>query len=140
MSGRWLSLVLLVAVAVGASACATSKPYVSVVGTTQGPGRFDRNLVVVVEIHNPTRTPLRLSELEYTLERHGSASRTQGRVQLRDTVAPGHTSMVDITVPLSAGAHPSAAYDISGRLRGYAGEIELNWKIAALAQAAVQVE
>jgi LEA14-like dessication related protein len=135
---RQLRLLLLAALfAFAASACATSKPYVSVVGTTQGrtTGRVARSLVVVVEIHNPTNTPLRLSQLEYTLFKHGDESRTRGTVQLHDTIGPGHTSTVDIAVPVSAGAHP-AAYDIKGRLRGFAGEIELNWKIAALGQSA----
>jgi LEA14-like dessication related protein len=135
MSGRLRSIVLGVAIALSAGACATSKPYVSVVGTGQSPGDLDRNLVVVVEIHNPTTTPLRLHTLEYTLARHGASTRTRGKVILRDTVAPGHTSTVDIAVPLSAGSEPAAGYDLQGRLRGSAGDVELNWKIAALAQA-----
>jgi LEA14-like dessication related protein len=136
MSRSLRSIVLGIVLALSAGACATSKPYVSVVGTGQAPGDLDRNLLVVVEIHNPTTTPLRLHALEYTLARHGASTRTQGKVMLRDTVAPGHTSTVDIAVPLSAGSQPAAAYDIQGRLRGSAGDVELNWKIAALAQAA----
>jgi hypothetical protein len=109
---------------------------VSVVGTAQAPGdRADRHLVVVVEIHNPTGTPLRLSELEYTLGRHGTAVNTRGKVLLRDTIAPGHTSTVDIAVPLAGGSRTAAAYELNGRLHGFAGEIEMNWKIAAQSQA-----
>ena len=134
MLGRLWSVVVVLVLALGAGACAASRPYVSVVGTAQAPGDVaDRHLLVVVEIHNPTGTPLRLSELEYTLARHGGDAPTQGRVQLRDTVEPGHTSTVDIAVPLAAGARAEVAYDLSGRLRGFAGEIEMNWKIAALA-------
>lgn len=134
MSGLVKGLLLSLSLALGAGACASSKPYVSVVGTAQAPGdSAERHLVVVVEIHNPTGTPLRLSELEYTLGRHGTAMNTRGKVQLRDTVAPGHTSTVDIAVPLAAGSSAAAAYDLDGRLHGYAGELEMNWKIAALA-------
>jgi hypothetical protein len=140
MLGRLGGIVVLSWIALGATGCAASRPYVSVVGTSQAPGPVaDNQLLVVVEIHNPTGTPLRLSELEYTLARRGGDAHTQGRVQLRDTVAPGHTSTVDIAVPLAMGAKP-AAYDLSGQLRGYAGEIEMNWKIAALAQPALQVQ
>jgi LEA14-like dessication related protein len=135
MPGLVKGLILSFALALGASACASQRPYVSVVGTAQAPGdTADRHLVVVVEIHNPTGTPLRLSELEYTLGRHGTEMNTRGKVLLRDTIAPGHTSTVDIAVPLAAGSRAAAAYDLNGRLHGYAGEIEMNWKIAALAQ------
>jgi hypothetical protein len=134
MPGPVKGFALALLLALGASACASSKPYVSVVGTAQAPGdSAERQLVVVVEIHNPTGTPLRLSELEYTLGRHGTPMNTRGRVQLRDTVAPGHTSTVDIAVPLAAGSSAAAAYDINGHLHGYAGDLEMNWKIAALA-------
>ncbi len=131
----YLLCALLAILAVGG--CATSKPYVSVVGTSQAT-RESNSVVVVVEIHNPTTTPLRLSQLDYTLAKRGGDSRTRGSVTLRDTVAPGRTSIVDIEVPLSAGSARGGAYDISGRLRGFAGDVELNWKIAALAQAPVQ--
>jgi hypothetical protein len=119
-----------------AAACgASARPYVSVVGAgpSQAGGVAERRaLLVVVEIHNPTETALRLSELSYTLARRGVAESTRGTIRLRDTVAPGKTSTVDIEVPLSAAAVATdAAYDIRGRLRGYAGETELQWKIAA---------
>ena len=135
MPGYVKSFILGLALALGAGACASSRPYVSVVGTAQAPGDLaDRHLVVVVEIHNPTGTPLRLSELEYTLGRRGMLVSSRGKVLLRDTIAPGHTSTVDIAIPLAAGSKAAAAYDLNGRLHGYAGEIEMNWKIAALAQ------
>jgi hypothetical protein len=134
MSARAPSYLLCALLAILAvSGCATSKPYVSVVGTSHATSA-PNSLVVVVEIHNPTTTPLRLSQLDYTLARRGDDSRTRGSVTLRDTVAPGHTSTVDIEVPLSAGANRNSAYDLSGRLRGFAGDVELNWRIAALAQ------
>jgi len=126
-----LLLSALLAFATVGSACASSAPYVSVVGTSRSQtNRF--SLLVVVEIHNPTRTPVRLSELQYTLARRGESA-TRGTVRLRDTVAPGRTSTVDIAVPMGVGAQLSAAYDLSGRLRGYAGDVEVNWQIAALA-------
>jgi LEA14-like dessication related protein len=137
----------LLFVTAAASACgaATSKPFVSVVGAapTRAGGIAERRaLLVVVEIHNPTSTPLRLSELDYTLARRGVATPTRGTIRLRDTVAPGHTSTVDIQVPLIAatGSSDAAAYDLSGRLRGYAGETELNWRIAAAAVPAAAVD
>ena len=141
MSGSIRSLFFsasLLFLATFAAACgASARPYVSVVGAgpTQAGGIADRHaLLVVVEIHNPTETALRLSELSYTLARRGVAQSTRGTIRLRDTVAPGKTSTVDIEVPLSsasASASADAAYDIRGRLRGYAGETELQWKISA---------
>lgn len=133
--GRAVLLALALAVLPAVGACgAAAQPYVSVVGAAHAPSDAGQALTVVVEIHNPTRTPLRLSGLEYTVARQGEPSKTRGSLRLGSTIAPGRTQTVDIRVPLASSDPDSAIYDLRGRLRGYAGEVEMDWQIATLAQ------
>jgi LEA14-like dessication related protein len=122
-----VSLAALAVLLVGA--CATPRPFVSVVGASQTTVAEARSLIVVVEIHNPTRTPIELSTLEYTLKQAGT-DRGGGRVTLEGTVAPGGSLTVDIAVPVSGGMS-AEALDLRGKLRGFAGDVQVNWSIAA---------
>lgn len=109
--------------------CASPRPYVSVLGVAE-PDRQAR-MVVMVEVHNPTQTPLRLSQLEYILD-HGPEGKTaRGRVRLNQTVAPGASKVIDIPVPVFA----DAAYRLEGQLRGFAGDVAVSFDVAAASAA-----
>lgn len=123
---------LLAATLVGG--CASPRPYVSVLGASHASITEAQSLVVVVEIHNPTGTPLRLSGLEYTLAQADGRRRQQsGRVRLTQTVQPGASITVDISVPVRGG-DAASIYDLRGKLSGYAGDVELDWNISAAAK------
>lgn len=127
----WALTAVLICIGGGAlvGACASPRPYVSVVSASQV---APRELVVFVEIHNPSGSQLKLSELEYSLRRSdGKETKTRGRVALRELVAPGGTAVVDIHVPLHAGAQSGDVFALSGRLHGFAGDLALSWRISA---------
>lgn len=110
--------------------CATPKPYVSVLGVA---GEH-RTLVMMVEIHNPTSTPIRLSGLEYSysVERDSENDKSRGHVTLRRTVPAGRTSVVDIPVPIGAAiAAAGAHYQLEGQLHGWAGDTEVRFRVSA---------
>jgi hypothetical protein len=94
-----------------------------------------RSLLVVVEIHNPTSTPLRLSQLEYTLG-HGARARESGFVRLTQTIQPGGSLTVDISVPVRDHNETASAYDLEGKLSGFAGEMQVDWQISTSATVA----
>jgi LEA14-like dessication related protein len=132
---RYGRAVLLALALTAVGACgATAQPYVSVLGAAKAPSDAGQALTVVVEIHNPTRTPLRLSTLDYTVARQGVQSKTRGSLRLGSTIAPGRTETVDIRVPLASNDPVAAVYDLRGRLHGYAGDVQMDWQIATLAQ------
>jgi LEA14-like dessication related protein len=127
--GFVMTAVLAVAGIVGA--CSTPKPYVSVVSAHPV---ADRELVLLVEIHNPSGSPIQLESLDYDLARPGQVARSRGRIAVRETVSPGHTAVVDIRVPLGKAAVPGEVFDLSGRLHGHAGDLALSWGIKAAPQ------
>jgi len=94
-----------------------------------------QKIVLVVEIHNPTRTPLWLRDFHYSLAPQGGTDSTRGRVALSETVAPGQTVTVPITVPVGAASGGGLAerFDLKGDLRGAAGDVAMSWRVGALA-------
>lgn len=119
VSLSFLGLLLLV------GACATPKPYVSVLGVSQS---TSAPLVVVVEIHNPTRTPIRLSALDYSF---AAGQESRGRVPLRQVIAPGRSSVVPIAVPVDVEDQRGETYRLVGSLRGYAGDTQVSFRVVA---------
>jgi LEA14-like dessication related protein len=131
MPGRRLlrSIVLVAAVSAGVAAAGCAAPAPTVKVTAQPVHELD--LVLLVEIHNPTSSTLTLSELDYELQRANQPSRTRGRVALRASIGPGRTTIVDIHVPLTAAAEPGEVLDVSGRIHGTAGDLALSWPVKA---------
>jgi hypothetical protein len=124
----WLALLAL-----GLVGCASPHPYVSVVAASRATVEDSRALVVVVEIHNPTRSLVRLSSLEYSLGQAGKRERSVGRIALDTSIAPGASQTVDIQVPVR-GETSEAQVDLRGHLHGYAGEVQVDWAVDAKGQ------
>jgi LEA14-like dessication related protein len=133
--GQKLALLGLLAWVSATAACgATTKtPYMSVVGAHKSTGEVTSRLILIVEIHNPTGTPLWLRDLDYRLARIGGDDRHVGKLELKEVVPPGRTVTFDISVPVDATGSQNARYDLTGRLRGAAGDVQMSWDVDALA-------
>jgi hypothetical protein len=118
----------------GACAMANTRPSVSVLGVTRVAASHEP-LRVMVEIHNHSHTPLKLSHLDYTFEAGGRAS---GSVDLRTHRAPivipaERSSVVDIDVPVEVAKDQGqgAQYHLEGTLHGWAGDTEVTFQVTA---------
>jgi hypothetical protein len=111
----------------GVGACTTQKPYVSVLGVSRIEAS-SQSVQVVVEIHNPTQTPLRLSQLKYTF---AAAGKARGTVQMTRVVEAGRSAVIDFRVPLQASDRQGDHYQLDGQISGYAGDVQINFNVAA---------
>lgn len=97
--------------------------------TTRSP-----EVLVYMEVVNPTGGDLRLSRLEYRLSADSWFS-TQGSVRLARAVAPSSSAVIEIGVPVKHFARgnraPGINYQLHGRLFARANHVERSWKVAA---------
>jgi hypothetical protein len=128
-----VGLALGLLVFTGACGASHQRPVMSVVAAHKTTGEVASRLILIVEITNPTGTPLWLGDLDYRLARIGGADRHVGKVALKEVVPPGRTVTFDIAVPVESGAPQGEKYDLSGRLRGSAGDVQMSWDVDALA-------
>src|SRR5262245_57640122 len=101
--------------------CHSQKPYLSVLGVSEA--QRQEQVLVMVEVHNPTASTLRLARLDYQLHHPGSKETTRGKVPLHQSIAPGHSKVIDIPVPLEQ----ATEYEIEGRLSGFAGDVAVSF-------------
>lgn len=128
-----LHRILLVAI-LGAGACTTARPGVKVIAmsqaraaTTSGP-----EVLVYMEVVNPTSRNLRLSRLDYRLSAD-SWFETRGSVQLGRAVGPKSSTVVEIAVPVrrSGDRDGGVLYKLEGRLFARADHVEHSWAVDA---------
>ena len=95
--------------------------------TTNGP-----EVLVYMEVVNPTSRDLRLSRLDYRL-RADSWFETRGSVRLGRAIAPNSSTVVEIAVPVRriGKADDGVVYRLDGRLFARADHIERSWSIDA---------
>ncbi len=126
----------LVVALVGGACGMTKPPYVSVLGVTQL-ASSDEPLRVMVEIHNQSHTPLKLSQLDYTFT---ARSRATGSVDLHHqpiVIPPQQSSVVDIDVPVDVGHAHGEPYHLEGILHGFSGDTEVSFKVVARGELSV---
>lgn len=91
-----------------------------------------QELVVFVEVVNPTSRDLKLSRLDYSLSAD-SWFETDGSVALSRTVQRRSSTVVEIAVPVERAASDAdrAAYRLRGKLYALAGHVERSWRVDA---------
>lgn len=129
-----LHRILLLSIALALGACTTPRPAVKVIAmsharaaATSGP-----EVLVYMEVVNPTSRDLRLSRLDYRLEAD-SWFETRGSVRLGRAVGPKSSTVVEIAVPVrSAGDKADGVvYKLEGRLFARADHVERSWTVDA---------
>jgi len=118
-------------VAVGA--CATASPEVNVIAMSQGNSARSSEVVVYMEVVNPTGRDLSLSRLDYRLSAD-SWFESKGTVGLNRSVAARSSTVVEIAVPVAELQGSSALgvpYRLRGRLFARADRVERSWKVDA---------
>ncbi|HWM84670.1 MAG TPA: hypothetical protein VNO33_02505 [Kofleriaceae bacterium] len=115
------------------TACASSGPRVTVLGVEQTHATPRRELLVFVEVVNPTSRDLRLSRLEYRV-RADSWFESAGQVALARDIGAGQSAVVEIPVPVrhAGSAHDgSIPYTLEGKLFAHEDHIERSWNVKA---------
>lgn len=91
-------------------------------------------VLVYMEVVNPTGGDLRLSRLEYRLSADSWFS-TEGSVHLARAVAPSSSAVIEIGVPVEhftrGNRAPGVSYQLKGRLFARANHVERSWKVVA---------
>jgi hypothetical protein len=135
MSGPFRSLIRFALLgALALPACTSASPRVTVLGVEQArPAATSRHdLLVFVEVVNPTGRDLHLSRLEYRV-RAASWFESAGQVQLARDVGAGESAVVEIPVPVrhaSTTHDGSIPYTLEGKLFALEDHIERSWKVA----------
>lgn len=119
--------------ALGVSACTAANPRVTVLGVEQSrPAPTAHNeLLVFVEVVNPTKRDLHLSRLEYRV-RAESWFESSGQVQVAREIGAGESAVVEIPVPVrhASASQGSIPYSLEGRLFALEDHIERSWRVA----------
>lgn len=119
------------------AACSGPAPQVKVLGVSEAHGRATpvptraRELLVFVEVVNPTARDLQLSHLEYRLEADAWFA-SDGKVPITRAVAADSSMVVEIPVPLrdrGAGADSEVEYTLEGRLFVLDKQMERSWPV-----------
>ena len=131
-----LKLVVLIGLSVAVS-CASARPHVNVVAMSQSQGRGTTQgqpeVLVYMEVVNPTGRELQLSRLEYQLSAD-SWFESQGAVELVRRVAAKSATLVEIAVPvaeLEGKSSSGVPYRLRGRLFAKANHVERSWPVDA---------
>jgi hypothetical protein len=117
------------------SACTAASPRVTVLGVEQAPpaATTRHDLLVFVEVVNPTQRDLHQSRLEYRV--HATSwFESAGQVELARDVGAGESAVVEIPVPVrhASTAHDgSIPYTLEGKLFALEDHVERSWKVAA---------
>lgn len=134
MSCRILPLLLLAALL--APGCAGSpKPPVKVLGVTDAHAAdASRVLLVFLEVRNPTKRKVALSQLDYQFEARPWFA-TEGRMQVQRSIAAGGSAVIEIPVRIdrhTAGTRQhEVEYTFEGTLRVRSGNVESRWPVSA---------
>jgi hypothetical protein len=114
-------------------ACAGPAPQIKVLGVSETGSRPapTRELVVFVEVVNPTAHHLRLSRLEYRLKAHQWID-SDGHVPITREVAADSSMVVEIPVPVrdqGRAADAEVPYTLQGRLFVVDKQMERSWPV-----------
>jgi hypothetical protein len=125
--------VILSVVSLLLAACAAPSPQVKVLGVSEAsaPPRPARELVVFVEVVNPTAHDLRLSRLEYRLKADQWID-SDGHVPITRDVAADSSMVVEIPVPVrdqGKAADIEVPYTLRGRLFVVDKQMERSWPV-----------
>lgn len=117
-----------------AAACAAPSPQVKVLGVSEARTRPQptRELVVFVEVVNPTSHDLRLSRLEYRMKADQWID-SDGHVPITRDVAAQSSMVVEIPVPVrdqGKAADTEVPYRLEGRLFVVDKRMERSWPVA----------
>ena len=129
------ALVAFIATAVLFAGCATAHPHVKVIAMSQSRTVAAKKpeVLVFMEVVNPTSRELSLSRLDYQLSAdHWFES--NGSVDLARRVAARSSTVVEISVPiaeLEGKSSPGVPYRLRGRLFARADHVERSWKVDA---------
>lgn len=138
LAHRLLACLLLLLIPVG---CASTSPNLKVLGVADGAPSVSRqeNLVVFVEIVNPTARELTVSRLEYRLDAD-SWFQADGELALARNIGPQSSAIVEVPVRLQrlvnrdASASETAGapinYSLQGRLFALTERVQRSWPIA----------
>lgn len=132
-------LALLLALGMLLGACTASRPAVKVLGVTDAiqtsPER--ENLIVFVQVVNPTNQGMTLSRLEYRLDAE-SWFQANGEVALARPVGPQSATVVQVPVRMRRLTDPAAAandgdeaiaYSLQGRLFAVSERVQRSWDV-----------
>ncbi|MCG8423030.1 MAG: LEA type 2 family protein [Proteobacteria bacterium] len=138
------AVLLFLTLAIGLAACAGSSPTVKVLGVTDTRISSTQrdNLLVFVEIVNPTRREMTLSRLEYRLDA-GSLLKADGEISLAQVLGPESAVVIEVPVhlprslqrlqrtrPVHRGSPDgSVDYSLSGRLFAVSERIQRSWSV-----------
>ena len=115
------------------AACAAPSPQVKVLGVSEAttPPQPARELVVFVEVVNPTAHDLRLTRLEYRLKADQWID-SDGHVPITRDVAADSSMVVEIPVPVrdqGKAADTEVPYTLQGRLFVVDKQMERSWPV-----------
>jgi len=126
---------LLVSLMAAMAACTTVSPEVKVIAMSQAQStsRSAPQVLVFMEVVNPTSRDLSLSRLDYRLSADAWFE-SNGTVGLSRRVAAKSSTVVEIAVPISELQGKSAVgvpYRLKGRLFARADRVERSWSVDA---------
>jgi hypothetical protein len=132
------SIVIAAVLALAAAAGCTPRPQAKMVGVTSVRIADETtNVMVLVEIENPTDQPLVLSGLDYEV-RAKDWFTARGSYALSRILLPGERDYIEIPLPVksweAALGVPGAAlegvhYELEGRIRAWKGAREASWEV-----------
>jgi len=115
------------------SGCTSVQPQVKVIAMSQAQRAKAPEVLVYMEVVNPTKRALSLSRLDYHLSAD-SWFESNGTVGLSRRVAAQSSTVVEISVPVSefeGRGSPGVPYRLVGRLFARADHVERSWKVDA---------
>lgn len=131
-----LTLLLFLLIPMG---CASTSPNLKVLGVADGSPSVLRqeNLVVFVEIVNPTARELTVSRLEYRFDAD-SWFQADGELALARHIGPQSSAIVEVPVRLQRLVNPGSrdvadapvTYSLEGRLFALTERVQRSWPIA----------
>jgi hypothetical protein len=131
---RHIALPCLVLALALASACASSRPAVRLLGVTDNSKtHIHRTLLVFLEVRNPTKRPLQLSTLEYTLRAQPWFA-AEGRLSMARRISAGGSAVIEIPVRVdrpAPTARDEVPFQLDGTLSARSGDIETRWAVRA---------
>lgn len=143
MRGRWFFLGWVV---LAGLACGHAQPRVKVLGLSPVKSSgVTTAIVVVVDIHNPTGTQLRLSGLDYRFQADPWFE-ASGTVVLRRALPAGASATVEIPVPVKDTVFRGSTlaqgvrYRLKGRLRAYEGPVEVTYRVDTSGEVAPEAD
>jgi len=121
-------------VLVVAAGCTAASPRVTVLGVEQAPrtAEVGRDLLLFVEVVNPSPRDLHLSRLEYRV-RAVSWFESAGQVPLTREIGAGESAVVEIPVPVrhaDTEHEGTIPYTLDGRLFAVEDHVERSWSVA----------